>query len=277
MNWSERWLLSDVKAEMAFAEVAGIKGARPKGGFRLLQAIPPSEGGRMKLTYPSPNFGPRRSGLRPALVVIHYTAMQTAELALDRLRDPEIEVSAHWLVTRGGELASLVAEADRAWHAGAGAWGGITDVNSASIGIELDNDGFSPFTEPQMVALERLLEDVLRRWGIPAEGVIAHSDLAPGRKGDPGPRFDWRRLSRSGLAIWPESSGRAEGGEPVPRFAESAARIGYPVEMAGEEAVLGAFRLRFRPGVDGPETERDRMLAADLARRFGVDRATLKS
>ncbi len=203
--------------------------------------------------------------MRPTLVVLHYTAMVDVAAARERLCDPAFEVSAHWLVGSDGACTLLVDEAMRAWHAGAGRWGRMNDVNSTSIGIELDNDGDSPFPEAQMRALEALLTEVLERWSIRPEGVIAHSDLAPGRKTDPGPRFDWRRLAISGLSVWP-----APGGD-VP-FADSAARIGYPVEDAGPDATLAAFRLRFRPGVTGPEDAHDRALAADLARRFPVDR-----
>ena len=155
----------------------------------------------MGLSHPSPNFGERRGELTPTLVVIHYTAMESAEAALARLSDPVAEVSSHWLIGADGALYSLVDEAMRAWHAGAGSWGDVEDVNSASIGIELDNDGASPFPEAQMVALEELLCGVLERWAIPPEGVIGHSDCAPGRKIDPGPRFDWGRLAYRVLSV----------------------------------------------------------------------------
>ena len=139
----------------------------------------------------SPNFGPRRDGLRPELVVLHYTAMATAEAALDRLCDPASEVSAHYLIAEDGRAFALVDEEQRAWHAGAGSWAGRGDVNSRSIGIELANAGplagLPPFPEPQMAALERLLDGILARWSIAPAGVIAHSDMAPGRKADPGP------------------------------------------------------------------------------------------
>jgi len=152
------------------------------------------------LSRPSPNFGERRGAARPSLVVLHYTATQSAAAALDRLCDPGAEVSAHYLVDYDGSVSALVEEDKRAWHAGAGAWGEIADVNSHSIGIELQNDGAEPFGEPQMAALEALLRDVMARWGIPPEGVIGHEHCAPGRKIDPGPRFDWARLARQGLA-----------------------------------------------------------------------------
>ncbi len=154
------------------------------------------------MPFPSPNFGERRGGLRPSLVVLHYTAMASCAEARDRLCDPTAEVSAHWLIDRDGRAEQLVDEAARAWHAGAGAWGGHQDVNSRSIGIELQNTGADPFAEPQMAALERLLADVLARWDIPPQGVIGHSDMAPLRKGDPGRGSTgggWRcRACRSG-------------------------------------------------------------------------------
>ncbi len=216
------------------------------------------------LDRPSPNHGLRRSGARPDMVVIHHTAMHTAEAALARLCAPEAEVSAHYLIGEDGCVWRLVDEAARAWHAGAGAWGGVGDVNSRSIGIELANPGplaaFPPFPEPQMAALEVLLAGVLARWRIPPERVIAHSDLAPGRKADPGPKFDWRRLARAGLSVWPEAA--APGGAG---FADLAERAGYPVAAAGEEAALAAFRLRFRPGTSGPVVAEDLALLAGLA------------
>ncbi len=157
----------------------------------------------------------------------------------------------------------LVDERQRAWHAGAGAWGAVTDVNSASIGIELANTGDAPFPEPQMAALEVLLRGVIDRWGIAPEGIIAHSDMAPGRKCDPGPRFDWRRLALRGLSVWPERLDREDD------FAAAARAFGYPDAPA--ETLLAAFRLRFRPGAAGPADATDRAIAADLAARFPVD------
>jgi N-acetylmuramoyl-L-alanine amidase len=183
--------------------------------------------------------------------------MATAEAALARLCDPAAEVSAHWLIGEGGEVFALVPEELRAWHAGAGSWGGAGDVNSRSIGIELQNDGRSPFPERQMAALERLLRGVMDRWGIAPRGVIAHSDMAPDRKADPGPRFDWRRLARAGLAVWPEPA-------PPGDFAADLGAFGYP-EVA-EDLLLAAFRLRFRPWALGPVDAADRALAAGLAR-----------
>jgi N-acetylmuramoyl-L-alanine amidase len=213
---------------------------------------------------PSPNFGPRRGEARPTLVVLHYTAMPSCAEARGRLCDPAAEVSAHYLISELGQVHALVAEDQRAWHAGAGAWGAITDVNSHSIGIELANPGDAPFPEPQMAALERLLAGIMARWEIAPEAVLAHSDMAPERKRDPGPRFDWQRLARLGLSIWPDASG----GDMTEDLVSSLRAVGYP--MAAPEVMLAAFRLRFRPWAKGPQDGIDRALADDLARRYGV-------
>ncbi|MFD1913911.1 N-acetylmuramoyl-L-alanine amidase [Halodurantibacterium flavum] len=220
----------------------------------------------------SPNHGPRRDGLRPELIVLHFTAMQSHEAARARLCDPGAEVSAHYLISSRGEVDLLVPEDRRAWHAGQGEWGGRGDVNSRSIGIELDNDGASPFPEPLMAALEVLLPGIMARWSIAPEGVIAHSDMAPLRKVDPGPRFDWRRLARQGLSVWREP-GAPVPLDPVPldpvRFVADARRFGYPDLPA--DILLAAVRLRFRPWGRGPLSGADMAVMADLARRFPVD------
>lgn len=191
-------------------------------------------------------------------MVLHFTEMPDAGSALARLCDPVAEVSAHYLIGRCGTLWQLVAEDQRAWHAGAGSWQGLDDINSRSIGIELDNDGQSPFAAALMDRLDELLRGILYRWSIPASGVIAHSDMAPGRKVDPGARFDWQRLARQGLALWPSGTG-----DPDTPLNPSLARIGYPAHPAA----LAAFRLRFRPRHTGPEDATDRALADAVARQ----------
>lgn len=223
-------------------------------------AVPPEANGA--LWHPSPNFGPRRGRDSPDMVVIHYTAMETAEAALERLSAPEHEVSAHYLIAEDGRLWQMVREADRAWHAGAGAWGRVTDVNSHSLGIELANTGAHPFSEPQMAVLERLLADILQRWNIPPARVIGHQDMAPERKSDPGRRFDWRRLALAGLAVWPEPGDASE-------LSVSLDRIGFPSALP--EARLAAFRARVRPWADGAADDTDRRLAASWAARWPVD------
>jgi N-acetylmuramoyl-L-alanine amidase len=199
--------------------------------------------------------------------------MTTAEAALERLCAPEFEVSAHYLIAEDGRTYAMVDEARRAWHAGAGAWGRVTDVNSASIGIELANPGDAPFAAPLMAALETLLAGIFARHAIPPERVIAHSDCAPGRKRDPGPRFDWARLARAGLSVWP---GAGEAAVDAARFRADLAAFGYTAE-APPQALLAAFRLRFRPGAEGPLAAEDMAMAADLARRFPVDRGAATS
>ncbi len=212
---------------------------------------------------PSPNFGSRRRGLAVSLIVLHYTGMESAEAALERLCDPESEVSAHYLISKDGTLYRLVDETNRAWHAGEGNWAGHDDINSRSIGIELDNDGTARFDERQVTTLEALLVELLERHDLPAKSVIGHSDLAPGRKQDPGPYFNWARLADKGLSIWPEPSLRGD-------FLRDASYFGYQVEK-GEACVLDAFRQRFRPFETGPRSVADEAMMAGLARQYPAD------
>jgi N-acetylmuramoyl-L-alanine amidase len=206
------------------------------------------------------------------MVVLHYTAMQSAEAALQRLCDPEIEVSAHYLIGETGQIWQMVDEEMRAWHAGAGQWGDVDDVNSRSIGIELANPATHPFPEPQMVALEWLLGDIIHRRAIRPERVIGHSDMAPGRKSDPGGRFDWHRLALQNLSVWPASETKPDqsGG-----FLSDAVAFGYALPQNVDDPgadLLNVFRLRFRPWALGPEDATDRQMIRDLATRFAVDR-----
>ena len=194
--------------------------------------------------------------------------MTSAEAAASTLCNPETEVSAHYLIGRDGAVVALVPEVERAWHAGAGCWGAVQDVNSRSIGIELDHPGEGPFEDAQLEALQWLLRGIMTRWRIPPERVIAHSDMAPGRKIDPGPRFPWRRLAAAGLAVWPH---RRDGPLVSPsRFREIAARVGYTADVT-EDVLLSAIRLRFRPGVAGPLDQVDLAMLSDLATRYPVD------
>ncbi len=201
---------------------------------------------------PSPNWNHRRAPV--TMVVLHYTGMPGADEALARLCDPAAEVSAHYLIDEGGIVTRLVAEEHRAWHAGRGCWRGISDVNSASVGIELVNPGhafgYRPFPDAQMRALLPLLADIIQRHGIEPGNVVGHSDIAPARKEDPGELFDWPRLARLGLAT------------PVPRprirllhenpgsFALALERFGYDITDA--PAAVRAFQRRWRPKlIDG--------------------------
>ena len=189
--------------------------------------------------------------------------MESAEAAIDRLCDPAHEVSAHWLVGRDGRQVALVPEDRRAWHSGAGRWGDVRDVNSRSIGIELDNDGASPFPEAQVVALIDLLGTVVARHpAITPSRILGHSDVAPERKVDPGTLFPWNRLVAAGLAaatpvLEPPSRG----------LSADLTRIGYDPD-ASEADRLRAFRLRFRPHAGGPAGPEDAALAAAVAARW---------
>lgn len=199
---------------------------------------------------PSPNHEARR----PILIVLHATTQDSVEQSLRTLRTGNSggPVSAHYLVGRDGALYQLVSDERRAWHAGPGRWGTIIDVNSASIGIELDNDGESPFPPPQVTALLRLLEDLCTRLQIPRTQVIAHADMAPTRKRDPGPLFPWQQLAEAGFGRWPEDTGR----EPPPGFDPLLALqlLGYPMNDPG--AAVRAFHLHYR-GIEDGATQLD--------------------
>jgi N-acetylmuramoyl-L-alanine amidase len=225
--------------------------------------------------HPSPNFTARRGQARPSLVVLHATCMADHAAALVRLCDPASEVSAHYLIAPTGQVCALVPEEMRAWHAGAGGWRGVGDMNSASIGIELTNTGTQPFAAPQMLALCRLLDAIRGRWSMPPEAVIGHSDMAPGRKSDPGPRFDWRALALAGHGLWldPDPADPECADPAMPTLARSLTQIGYP--EAAPEARLAAFRLHYRPQAAQsaqplPEQPADRALAARLAQRLAA-------
>lgn len=210
----------------------------------------PSKTDPKPIWHPSPNFGDRRDGLTTSLIVLHYTAMDSAQAALDRLCDPAFEVSAHYLIGSDGTLWQMVREEDRAWHAGAGEWRGRTDINSRSIGIELDNLGTHPFPEPQMTTLEWLLARIMARWAIAPDGVIGHSDMAPGRKVDPGPRFPWQRLEHLNLA---GQRGQDDGPQEasMPLFRALAQQMGFSPET-DDDTLLATVRLRYRPWAKGP-------------------------
>jgi N-acetylmuramoyl-L-alanine amidase len=210
---------------------------------------------------PSPNYGSRGEppNMRPInMLVLHYTGMQSAAAALDRLCDPEAKVSSHYLVDEDGAIWRLVPELQRAFHAGLSCWQGEPDLNHVSVGIEIVNPGhewgYREFPEAQMAAVELLCRDILSRRRIPPYRVVGHSDIAPDRKSDPGELFDWPRLARAGIGLWPPpganaADGRGRGVGLVQRTAALAdlARIGYCVTAAAEQVALAAFQRRFRP------------------------------
>ena len=192
------------------------------------------------------------------MLVLHYTGMKSAAAALDRLCDPQARVSSHYLIEEDGTLWRLVPEARRAFHAGVSYWQGEANLNYASIGVEIVNPGhewgYRPFPEPQMLAVERLCRDILGRHRIPPDRIVGHSDIAPERKADPGELFDWPRLARAGIGLWPHPSPgmAAHRGHGVGVMQHTAAladlaRIGYCVTPGAEQPALAAFQRRFRP------------------------------
>ncbi len=217
----------------------------------------------------SPNSGERRGYSRPNCLILHYTGMPTGEAALRALTDPASEVSAHYLIWEDGSIDQLVAESARAWHAGRGSWKGETDLNSASIGIEIVNPGHDggspPFPLSQIEATSALARDIVGRWAIVAERVLAHSDTAPSRKRDPGEAFPWEALWRNGVGHWTEPAPitgsplftHEEEGPPVRALQALLALYGYGVEITGiydrqTRQVVAAFQRHFRPErVDG--------------------------
>ncbi len=246
----------------------------------------------------SPNFDART---RPIdLVVLHYTGMQDAETALARLTDPAPvagrypgpwqsagappdaplgRVSAHYVVDEAGAVYSLVPEEHRAWHAGAASWEGEVDVNGRSIGIEIVNGGHDfglpDYPDAQIDSVIALLRGILARWELTPSRVVAHSDIAPERKEDPGEKFPWKRLADAGVSIWPEPVAfQAESGEDrVGRVQQQLVAIGYGVEMNGimdgaTRAALRAFQRRFRPAtIDGMIDDETQMLLTALSRQ----------
>jgi len=196
---------------------------------------------------PSPNFDERT--LPVSMVVLHYTGMQDAQSAFRRLTDAEATVSAHYMIAEDGQVIRLVEEDKRAWHAGKSYWRGITDINSASIGIELVNPGhefgYRPFAEEQMAALVTLMMGMVGRYGITRGNIVGHSDIAPSRKEDPGELFDWERLARLRLALPRPHKFLTDPLWTDAGFLLALERFGY--DIADQEAAIRAFQRRFRP------------------------------
>ena len=198
---------------------------------------------------PSPNFDDRPSATPIDMLVLHYTGMESAEAALARLCDPAApganRVSAHYVIDEDGATLSMVDEAARAWHAGVASWRGEADVNGRSIGIELVNPGhefgYRDFPEAQMAALEELASDILDRHPIPARNVVGHSDVAPGRKTDPGEKFDWTRLAAAGIGLWPGDGDSADAVDVPAMLSE------YGYDITDEAAAITAFQRHFYP------------------------------
>jgi len=202
------------------------------------------------------------------MVVLHYTGMESGEAALARLRDPEAKVSAHWMIEEDGRIYRLVPEERRAWHAGVSFWKGERDINAVSIGIELVNPGhefgYRDFSEPQIFTLLTLLDDIRSRWAVPNGRILAHSDVAPARKTDPGELFPWATLAAAGHGLWAEPPpspgaplGLGEEGTGVFALQAGLTRLGFELPPTGRydedtATVVCAFQRHWRPSrVDG--------------------------
>jgi len=212
---------------------------------------------------PSPNFDARTAP--PDMILLHYTGMRSGPDALARLRDPAAKVSAHYLVEEDGRVFALVPEARRAWHAGVSFWKGERDINAVSIGVELVNPGhdfgYRPFPPAQMNALIDLLDDIRARWTVSEARILGHSDVAPGRKQDPGELFDWKALAKAGHGLWveppsPPGAPLAKGDNGTGVFALQAGltRLGYDCPPSGDyddatATTITAFQRHWRPAV----------------------------
>ena len=218
----------------------------------------------------SPNHGERRGDSKLDMILLHYTGMPNAEDAVAKLCTRGTEVSAHYVVMEDGYVIQCVAEARRAWHAGAAMWEGESDINSRSIGIEIANPGhdrgYPDFPRRQIAAVTALCRSIMTRHRIPAWRVLGHSDVAPARKQDPGEKFPWRLLSESGIGLWVNPAPITEGGavfvlgESAPairEIQELLGRYGYDIAVSGSydlatRDVIAAFQRHFRPArVDG--------------------------
>ncbi len=237
---------------------------------------------RVDAVLPSPNHGERRGGRAPDALVLHYTGMADGPAALAWLRNPASEVSCHYVVEEDGRVVQLVAEDRRAWHAGRSVWAGDTDLNSASLGVEVVNaghpGGLPPYPDAQVAALAALCRDLVARHAIPPARVLAHSDVAPGRKLDPGERFPWDRLHAAGVGLWVPSRpapdepacGPGDRGPAVAALQADLGRYGYGIEPTGlydgaTATVVRAFQLHFRPArADGLADADTRRVLADL-------------
>jgi len=236
---------------------------------------------------PSPNHSERRGGLHPDMIVLHYTGMPDAAGALDLLCSPQSKVSAHYFVFEDGYIVQMVEESRRAWHAGSSFWAGETDINSCSIGIEIANPGhdygYPDFPKRQIAAVIALCRSIQIRHVVPPARVLAHSDVAPSRKQDPGVKFPWRTLSDSGVGHWVNPAPITEGallllgdrGDAVAAMQEELSKYGYGIAISGTydsvtQAVVTAFQRHFRPErVDGIGDESTRATLRELLAQSG--------
>jgi len=217
------------------------------------------------LDRPSPNHDER--GRPIDMLVLHYTGMQSAQAALERLCDAEAKVSAHYTIDEDGTVYAHVPENRRAWHSGVSHWAGADNVNARSIGIELVNPGhewgYRAFPDPQIAALIRLAQAIVMRHPIATSLVLGHSDVAPTRKEDPGELFPWERLAAAGIGLWPQAIASDLGPEALIRY-------GYDPN-APLDKVITAFQRHFRPAkLDGEWDSECAQMLASLIRQAGV-------
>ena len=204
----------------------------------------------------SPNHDARPDGVRPDMLVMHYTGMTSAAAAIERLCDPAARVSSHYVVEEDGKVWRLVAEERRAWHAGESSWAGRHNLNAYSIGIEIVNPGhefgYRPFPAVQMAAVTELAKEICARRPIPPRYIVGHSDVAPHRKQDPGELFDWKGLARHGIGLWPDfTNAQLTPPDGIAGIQTALKTIGYELAVSGAldqrtEQVLVAFQRRFR-------------------------------
>jgi len=199
---------------------------------------------------PSPNFD-ERGGVVPSILMLHYTGMESAQAALERLTDPKAKVSSHYTVDENGIIYQHVDEQKRAWHAGAGAWGNLTNINSHSIGIEIVNKGhefgYEPFPDKQLASVKSLCLDIMERYHLSADCVLAHSDTAPDRKQDPGELFPWESFAKEGIGIWPNLSVEDTVKACAIDVHQALYDFGYRADVP--QNALIAFQRRFVPEV----------------------------
>ncbi|MEM8934809.1 MAG: N-acetylmuramoyl-L-alanine amidase [Pseudomonadota bacterium] len=199
---------------------------------------------------PSPNFDAR--GRAIDMIIFHYTGMESGAAALARLRDPEAKVSAHYLVEENGDVYQLVADDNRAWHAGVASWKGESDINARSVGVEIVNPGhefgYRDFPEAQIESVLSLVRGLVDRHGVKPTYILGHSDVAPRRKEDPGEKFPWRRLADEGLALAPyDGDGESGGVVSYEDALRALSKIGYDAPPGDHAAALLAFQRRFCP------------------------------
>lgn len=190
----------------------------------------------------SPNFDHRSDDRRIKYIMVHYTGMASSKESIERLCDPQSGVSAHYIIDEGGIITQMVDEKLRAWHAGVSKWHGEDDLNSSSIGIELSNLGhdlgYTDFTKRQMKSLEKLLSDLFIRHALPPSSLIAHSDVAPTRKQDPGEKFPWKHFADLGFGLWPQGNKTSD--EDLTTLLTKA---GY--DCTNEKAAITAFQRHY--------------------------------